>query len=135
MPPAAQPVFQLAFVFAEAAPNGVLTVVMADPGNLQALDDLRNFLGIQQVQAVLAPPRQIEEAIKTAYSGKQDNIADLIAELNADTTLQINRKETSIDLDSLMEVVDAALFHACLRAGIGPGKAYGYGLLSLAQGG
>ncbi len=88
--------------------NGVLTVVMADPGNLQALDDLRNFLGIQQVQAVLAPPRQIEEGIKTAYSGKQDNIADLIAELNADTTLQINRRETSIDLDSLMEVVDAA---------------------------
>src|SRR5258708_6123168 len=85
-----------------------MTVVMADPGNLQALDDLRNFLGIQQVQAVLAPPRQIEEGIKTAYSGKQDNIADLIAELNADTTLQINRRETSIDLDSLMEVVDAA---------------------------
>src|SRR5207249_2750071 len=49
-----------------------------------------------------------EEGIKTAYSGKQDNIADLIAELNADTTLQINRRETSIDLDSLMEVVDAA---------------------------
>jgi len=88
--------------------NGVLTVVMADPGNLQALDDLRNFLGIQQVQAVLAQPRQIEEGIKSAYSGRQDNIADLIAELNADTTLQINRRETSIDLDSLMEVVDAA---------------------------
>ncbi|MFL5339297.1 MAG: ATPase, T2SS/T4P/T4SS family [Gemmataceae bacterium] len=88
--------------------NGVLTVVMADPGNLQALDDLRNFLGIQQVQAVLAPPRQIEEAIKTAYSGRQDNIADLIAELNADASLVVNRKETSIDLDSLMEVVDAA---------------------------
>lgn len=34
-----------------------------------------------------------------------------------------------------LEVVDGALFHAGLRAGIGPGKAYGYGLLSLAQGG
>ncbi len=34
-----------------------------------------------------------------------------------------------------LEVVDAALFHACLRAGIGPGKSYGYGLLSLAPGG
>jgi CRISPR system Cascade subunit CasE len=34
-----------------------------------------------------------------------------------------------------LEVIDPALFHACLRAGIGPGKAYGYGLLSLAQGG
>jgi CRISPR system Cascade subunit CasE len=34
-----------------------------------------------------------------------------------------------------LEVVDAVLFHACLRAGIGPGKSYGYGLLSLAAGG
>jgi CRISPR system Cascade subunit CasE len=33
-----------------------------------------------------------------------------------------------------LEVVDTVLFHAGLRAGIGPGKAYGYGLLSLAPG-
>src|SRR5437588_3731044 len=51
-----------------------LTVVMSDPDNLAALDDLRNFLGIQQVQAVLALPRQIEEAQKTAYAGKQESI-------------------------------------------------------------
>src|SRR5581483_5211850 len=37
--------------------NDTLTVVMSDPDNLAALDDLRNFLGIQQVQAVLALPR------------------------------------------------------------------------------
>src|SRR5690349_21166791 len=30
--------------------NDTLTVVMADPENLAALDDLRNFLGIQQVK-------------------------------------------------------------------------------------
>ncbi len=34
-----------------------------------------------------------------------------------------------------LEVVDVALFQASLRAGIGPGKSYGYGLLSLAPGG
>jgi type IV pilus assembly protein PilB len=89
--------------------NGALTVVMADPGNLQALDDLRNFLGIQQVEAVLAPPKVIEEAIQKAYSGKGgDDIATLIAELNADSTLQVNRRETSIDLDDLMEIAEAA---------------------------
>ena len=88
--------------------NGALTVVMADPSNLQALDDLRNFLGIQQVEAVLAPPKVIEEAIQKAYLGKGDDIATLIAELNADTTLQVNRRETSIDLDDLMEIADAA---------------------------
>jgi type IV pilus assembly protein PilB len=88
--------------------NGILTVVMSDPNNLQALDDLRNFLGIQQVEAVLAQPRQIEEAITKAYSGKEDNIASLIAELNADSSLQTNRRETSIDLESLTEIADAA---------------------------
>jgi len=88
--------------------NGALTVVMADPGNLQALDDLRNFLGIQQVQAVLAAPKAIETAIQSAYMGKQDNIADLIAELNADTTLGAGRRETSIDLESLVEIAEAA---------------------------
>jgi type IV pilus assembly protein PilB len=88
--------------------NGALTVVMADPNNLQALDDLRNFLGIQQVEAVLASPKQIEEAINKAYSGKEDNIAALIAELNADSTLMTNRRETSIDLESLTEIADAA---------------------------
>ncbi len=88
--------------------NGILTVVMSDPNNLQALDDLRNFLGIQQVQAVLAQPRQIEESITKAYSGKEDNIATLIAELNADSSLQVNRRETSIDLESLTEIADAA---------------------------
>jgi type IV pilus assembly protein PilB len=81
---------------------------MADPNNLQALDDLRNFLGIQQVEAVLASPKQIEDAINKAYSGKEDNIAALIAELNADTTLQLNRRETSIDLESLTEIAEAA---------------------------
>ncbi|HLW66820.1 MAG TPA: ATPase, T2SS/T4P/T4SS family, partial [Gemmataceae bacterium] len=88
--------------------NGVLTVVMADPGNLQALDDLRNFLGISQIEAVLAPPKQIEEAINNSYSGKQDNITDLIAELNADSTLGTHQKETSIDLESLQEIAEAA---------------------------
>src|SRR5690606_36088181 len=31
--------------------DDVLTVAMADPNNLQAIDDLRNFLSIQNVQA------------------------------------------------------------------------------------
>lgn len=88
--------------------NGVLTVAMADPNNLQALDDLRNFIGLGQVEAVLAPQKQLEEAITRAYTGKEESIAALIAELNADTSLQVNRRETSIDLESLTEIAEAA---------------------------
>ena len=89
--------------------NDVLTVVMADPNNLQALDDIRNFLGIQQVQAVLAPAKKIEEAIQKIYSTtKEESIADLIANLESDTTLGSHRRETSIDLEGLEEMAHAA---------------------------
>ena len=40
-----------------------------------------------------------------------------------------------VAFEGRLEVVDTALFHAGLQAGIGSGKAYGYGLLSLAPGG
>lgn len=35
--------------------------------------------------------------------------------------------------DGLLQVVDPTLFHAALENGIGPAKAYGFGLLSLAR--
>jgi len=89
--------------------NDVLTVVMADPNNLQALDDIRNFYGIQQVQAVLAPPQKIEEALAKAYSTtKEETIGDLIASLESDTSLGSTRRETSIDLEDLGEMANAA---------------------------
>lgn len=37
--------------------------------------------------------------------------------------------------DGVLEVVDAAAFGAALRGGVGPGKAYGFGLLSVARAG
>jgi type IV pilus assembly protein PilB len=85
-----------------------LTVVMSDPDNLSALDDLRNFLGIKQVEAVLALPRQIEEAQKVAYAGKQESILDLIASLEADAPSGGRGRETSIDLEDMMELAESA---------------------------
>jgi CRISPR system Cascade subunit CasE len=40
-----------------------------------------------------------------------------------------------VTFEGRLEVVDTALFRAGLQAGMGSGKAYGYGLLSLAPGG
>lgn len=88
--------------------NDTLTVVMSDPDNLAALDDLRNFLGIQNVTAVLSMPRLIEEAQKTAYAGKQESILDLIASLEADAPAGGRGKETSIDLEDMMELAESA---------------------------
>jgi type IV pilus assembly protein PilB len=95
----------------------VLTVAMADPNNLQALDDIRNFLGIRTVNAVLAPNAAVEELMKRSYSkattaggAGEESIASIIAALESDPELSknANRRETSIDLESIEEMANAA---------------------------
>jgi type IV pilus assembly protein PilB len=90
--------------------DNILTVAIGDPANRNAVDDLRNFLGVADVHAVVAPPKAIEEATTKAYQGKEESILDLIQQLESDTELgdRLGRKETSIDLESLMEIQDAA---------------------------
>jgi type IV pilus assembly protein PilB len=86
----------------------VLTVVLGDPINLPALDDLRNFLGITEVQACLANPKIIAEILSKCYQGKEETIMDIIQALQEDPDLGSRKNETSIDLESLMEIQDAA---------------------------
>ncbi len=87
----------------------VLTVVMSDPNNLMALDDLRNMLGIRQVVAQLGPLSKIEATLAKAYSTtKEESIADLIAAMATDVDLGFGRRETSIDIASVEEMANAA---------------------------
>jgi type IV pilus assembly protein PilB len=86
----------------------VLTIAMGDPSNLAAIDDLRNLLGIPEVTVQLASPKVIAEALTKAYAGKEESIIDIIQMLESDTELGPKGKETSIDLESLMELQDAA---------------------------
>jgi type IV pilus assembly protein PilB len=89
----------------------ILTVATGDPSARAALDDLRNFLGVQEVVAMAAPPKLVEEGIAKAYAGKEESILDIISQLEADKDLGARvsgRGETSIDLESLMEIQDAA---------------------------
>jgi type IV pilus assembly protein PilB len=88
--------------------DNVLTVVLGDPIHLPALDDLRNFLGIKEVQACLANPKSITEILAKCYAGKEETIMDIIQSLQQDEGLSTRRNETSIDLESLMEIQDAA---------------------------
>ncbi len=90
-----------------------LTVAMADPNNLQALDDIRNFLGIRQVNAVLAPQSGIDALMKKAYTaggGPEESIASIISQLESDPDLsgKSHKRETSIDLDDLTEMANSA---------------------------
>lgn len=91
--------------------DNVLTVVMGDPSNLGPLDDLRNFLGVKEVRALVAPPKALEDGIAKAYQGKEESIVDLIQQLESDPDLVgggVRRAETSIDMDDLLEIQDAA---------------------------
>jgi type IV pilus assembly protein PilB len=88
--------------------DNILTVAISDPSNLAALDDLRNFLGVKEVQAQVTTAKAIEEATKRAYAGKEESIMDIINQLEGDPDLAGRRNESSIDLESLMEIQDAA---------------------------
>jgi type IV pilus assembly protein PilB len=97
--------------------NNVLTVAMSDPNNLQALDDIRNFLGITEVKAVLAPPKAVEELTAKAYGvggagggADEESIASIIKELEGDADLNkaAMKRETSIDLNSIEEMAHSA---------------------------
>ncbi|MFO0845997.1 MAG: ATPase, T2SS/T4P/T4SS family [Gemmataceae bacterium] len=87
----------------------VLTVAIGDPNNLPALDDLRNLLNINEVVALLTSPQAIGEALGKAYQGKEESILDLITEIENTTALGKRKgHETSIDLESMMEMAEAA---------------------------
>jgi type IV pilus assembly protein PilB len=88
--------------------DNILTVAMADPNNLAALDDLRNFIGVKEVRALLAPAKLIQEYQPKAYAGKQESIVDIIKELEESPEFGRLQRETSIDLESLQELQDAA---------------------------
>jgi len=89
--------------------NDILTIAMSDPNNLQAMDDLKNLLGIRNVQPVLAPPKQIETLLAKAYSNeKEESISALISALEAsDIGSNQMGRETSIDLNSLEELANS----------------------------
>jgi type IV pilus assembly protein PilB len=91
--------------------NDTLTVAMSDPNNLQAVDDIKNFLSIRNVQAVLAPPNAVEMVMKKAYGGPgaEESLGNLIQMLEKDESIgKATRRETSIDLDDLQEMANSA---------------------------
>ncbi|WLD10545.1 GspE/PulE family protein [Planctellipticum variicoloris] len=60
--------------------DNVLTVAMADPQNVGALDDLRNFLGLE-VRGAVSNQKDVEAAIARYYADKTDSVEDIIGQL------------------------------------------------------
>jgi type IV pilus assembly protein PilB len=85
--------------------NDVLTVAMADPQNLAALDDLRNFLGVE-VRGAISTEAHIQAALERYYAGRQESIEDVIGELEDDEDL--NQQSRGYNLSDVEEMADAA---------------------------
>ena len=78
--------------------DNVLTVAMADPQNLAALDDLRNFIGME-VRGAVSSAAAVEAAILKHYAAKEDSIEDVIAGLEQSPEMgSLNNKQGAFDL-------------------------------------
>jgi len=85
--------------------DNVLTVAMADPQNVGALDDLRNFLG-HEVRGAVSSQVDVEDAISRYYSDREETIEDVIGDLTTDEDHEGGVR--GYDLASEEELSDAA---------------------------
>ncbi|MCA9116614.1 MAG: Flp pilus assembly complex ATPase component TadA [Planctomycetaceae bacterium] len=83
----------------------VMTVAMADPQNVNALDDLRNLLGYDVRGAVSSLP-EVERAIAQYYADREDSIEDVISSMEDAGKDEFGRE--AFDLSSAEELAEAA---------------------------
>jgi type IV pilus assembly protein PilB len=75
--------------------ENVLTVAMADPQNVGALDDLRNFLGYD-VRGAVSTLSAVEASIARHYATKEDSLEDLMGVLQ---DLEIGKAQINRSID------------------------------------
>ncbi len=85
--------------------NDVLTVAMADPQNVAALDDLRNFLGYD-VRGAVSNLADVEQCVIRHYAEKEDSIEDILGSL--ESLDHEEEQKGGFDLASQEELADAA---------------------------
>ncbi|HOV32979.1 MAG TPA: ATPase, T2SS/T4P/T4SS family, partial [Candidatus Hydrogenedens sp.] len=89
--------------------DGTLIVAMADPLNLQILDDLQHIVG-QPVRGAISNPQDIVTAWKNNYSFETDSIHEMISELeekvgSTDLSLEeLGTQEIIRDTENLVEL-------------------------------
>lgn len=86
--------------------NEVLTVAMADPQNVSALDDLRNFLG-HDIRGAVSSEADVEKAITRYYLEREDSIEDVLGEMDEESESEGGR-EGAIDIGSEEELVNSS---------------------------
>jgi type IV pilus assembly protein PilB len=87
--------------------NDVLTVAMADPQNVAALDDLRNFLGFD-IRGAVSSEADVEKAITRYYLEREDSLEDVLSEMDQDHEGGDGGRESAFDIGSEDELVNSS---------------------------
>lgn len=84
--------------------NNVLTVAMADPLNVNILDDLRFLLNCE-LQGAVSTEEAVNKAHEIYYAGQSETVDDLIAQIGKSTEgmelTPVDEKTKAIDISSL----------------------------------
>jgi len=84
-----------------------LTVVLDNPNNFKATDDLNTLMGFR-VSSKITDPEALENALTKHYETQDENINELIDEIQGDTFLaEFEGRNQSIDLDELKELSES----------------------------
>jgi len=87
--------------------NNVLTVAMADPMNVNALDDLRFLLNCE-VQGAVASEKAVVDAIERYYGSETERIEDILEGLTGDELMTVIEDESgAIDISKAEEMANA----------------------------
>ncbi len=83
-----------------------LVIAMSDPGATNALDDLRFMAGVE-VSGAIAAEKQIQEAIKKLYAGREESMAQAVGSLAKEMDSSEKRKD-AFDLGDPKSAATAA---------------------------
>jgi type IV pilus assembly protein PilB len=88
--------------------DGQLTVAMADPQNVTAIDELQFMLNCTVV-GVLATPEQVSAAIDHYYGNQKESMSDLLSSMQGDPDMEVlSSNDTGFDARNIEQMVNAA---------------------------
>ncbi|MBT5737655.1 MAG: Flp pilus assembly complex ATPase component TadA [Planctomycetes bacterium] len=86
----------------------VLTLALADPQNISALDDMKFMLNVE-VKGALSDPESVERAMKKYYSDRTESMESLLGSMDqGDIEVLDDSRHDMMDMDQLEQDVNAA---------------------------
>ena len=85
-----------------------LTLALADPQNISALDDMKFMLNVE-VKGALSDPESVERAMKKYYSDRTESMESLLGSMDqGDIEVLDDSRHDMMDMDQLEQDVNAA---------------------------